>query len=205
MISKDMRQLVWLMGSLMFLLLFDTFFLSPAQAQGQCEKELAEAEAKYEIGLLDEAIEMALHCLENSALTDAERQRSYWLLGKVYYAKQLLNDAKEYLRKLLEMIPNWRPDPENDSPAFQALAEEVIKEVGAEKQKQPQQAAPAEQELVMPVDTSTRVRPFKKSGSKKWLWIGGGAVAAGTTAAFILFRGDEKPLRLPDPPALPGK
>jgi len=204
MISKNVRQLVWLIGSLMFLLLFDTFFFSRAQAQGQCEKKLAEAEAKYEIGLLDEAIEMALHCLENSALTDAERQRSYWLLGKVYYAKQLLDNSKEYLRKLLEMIPNWRPDPENDSPAFQALAEEVIKEVEAEKQKQQEQTARAEQEMKTPVDTSTPARTFKKSGGKKWLWIGGGALAAGT-AAFLISRGDEKPLRLPDPPALPIK
>jgi len=180
--------------SLMMALLLIAAAFSPAQAQGQCDRELTEAEAKFQVGKLNEAIAQTLSCLEKSDLDTTARTRAYKLLGRAYYAIGLLNAAKENLQKLLELIPNWRPDPEKEGRSFQMMVDEIAKEMEAKKQP----PKPVQ------VDTSVVAPPTKKSGSKKWLWIGGGALAAGTTAAFILFRGDEKaPPRLPNPPDLP--
>lgn len=185
-------------------LLLNLVAMARLQAQGQCAQKLAEAEEKYQSGRLEQAIALANQCLEKSGFALAERERAYKLLGMAYYAKGLHDAAKENLRKLLELIPNWRPDPENDSPSFQKLAEEVIKEVEAERQAQRQQAQKAQ-----PPDTSQsqlviEPPPTKKGGGRKWLWIGGSAFAAGTVA-FLISQGEEKPARLPDPPAVPRK
>jgi len=198
MISKRTRQLVWLIEIPIFVLLVDTFFLAKAQAQGQCQKELAEAEAKYRIGLLDEAIDLLERCETKSGLTAAELEGIYWMLGKVYHAKDLLDNAKAYLRKLLELIPDWQPHPEKDPPAFQELAQEVIKEM----QKPATTVQPADTTAVKTPDEPS---PPKTGGGRKWLLIGGGGAIAAGAAAFLIFRGEEKVPRLPDPPDLPRK
>jgi tetratricopeptide (TPR) repeat protein len=172
--------------------------VSAATAQSPCEKELAEAEAQYQLGRLEEAIASVNHCLNKGEIGSAERERSYLLLGKTHYAKSLLDSARTYLRKLLEVIPNWRPDPENDSPSFQQLAAEVIREFEMAQQARTQEVKPA-----LPQENKPEPKP-SSGGKKKWLWISGGAIAAGT-AAFLISRGEEKPVRLPDPPAVPRK
>jgi hypothetical protein len=177
-----------------------TFSPANAQAQSQCEKELAEAQAKYQIGLFDEAIDLLERCRKKSGLTAAEFEKLYWMLSKAYHAKDLLDNAKASLRKLLELVPGWRPNPEKDSPAFQELVQEVKKEMQEEAQLT---KAPAPD--TTKTETPAQPPPLKKGSGKKWLWLaGGGAVAAGT-AAFVIFRGDEKAARLPDPPDLPRK
>jgi hypothetical protein len=121
------------------------------------------------------------------------------LLGKTHHAKRLLDSARTYLRKLLEIIPSWRPDPENDSPSFQQLAAEVIQEFEVARQAREQKAKPA-----LPQEIKPESKP-PSGGKKKWLWIGGGTIAAGT-AAFLISRGsDNTPVRLPDPPEVPRK
>jgi len=183
--------------ALVFAPILCLFALAAGQAPDQCEKELTEAEEKYQRGLLDEAIALVNACLEKSALDISESERAFKLLGKAYHAKGLLDSARESLRKLLKLIPNWRPDPDLDTPSFQKLAEEVIKEFQAQRPREPE-LEPQEDKL------ADQVSPAKKSSGKKWLWIGsGGAVAAGTVA-YLILRGDKAP-RLPDPPDLPSK
>jgi len=190
--SKTKSAWARLFRSLILALLAVISFVATAQAQSPCEKELAEAEAQYQLGNLDEAIALADRCLAKSDLTLAERERSHLLLGRAYQAKRLLDNAKQHLHKLLDLIPNWRPDPENDKPAFRTLAEEVIKE----------------REVKLRPGPDNPLQPPARRGSKKWLWIGGGAVAAGT-AAFLISQGggaeEAKIPRLPDPPVLPTK
>jgi len=188
--------------SLMLAAFLNLFAFTELLAQDQCAKELAEAEEKFQRGRLNEVIALVSGCLEKHDRTLAASERAYKLLGKAYHAKGLLENAKENLRKLLELIPNWRPDPESDKPSFQQLAAEVIKEVEEERQ--------AEKQTIReepPPDTNPMVqtpRP-KKGNGKKWLWLGGGGAVVAGTAVFLISRGDEKPLRLPDPPALPSK
>jgi tetratricopeptide (TPR) repeat protein len=186
-----MRPLLVLVWALIFTPLFQTFSIPFAQAQDMCKTELAEAEQKYQEGSLDEAIALVTRCLEKNGLAIAESERAHKLLGKAYYAKGLLDKARENLRKLLELIPNWKPDPETDAPAFCRLAEEVIKEVEQQRQAQ-QQKQEQKQEP-------------KHDGGKKWLWIGGGgAVAAGAIAVLLASKDETRGNgRLPNPPTPP--
>jgi hypothetical protein len=192
-----MNQLFRLLRIFAFALLGG--FAAISSAQSPCEKELADAETKYQLGNLDEAIIIVNGCLEKSDIGDLERERGYLLLGKAHHAKSLLDSARTYLRKLLVLIPSWRPDPENDSPSFQQLAEEVINVFEKERLAQAQQA----RQQTKPEAEEPAITPSRRN--KKWLWIGGGALAAGA-AAFLIFQGEENPpARLPDPPVLPQK
>ena len=162
-------------------------FSAPAvQAQEKCKYELAEAEKKYQDGFFDEAITLLLACVNKSGLAIDESERAYKLLAKAYHANQLLNESKEALKKLLTLAPNWTPNPVTDTPPFQRLAEEVIKEVEqqklAEEKKSEQKIPPAE--IAPPVQSA-------KKKSKKWLWIGGGVLVAGGVAAVLLSGGDD--------------
>lgn len=173
--------------------------VSAVMAQSPCEKELAAAESHYQLGRFEEAIASVNRCLSKGEIGTLERERCYLLLGKTHHAKSLLDSARTYLRKLLEIIPSWRPDPENDSPSFQQLAAEVIREFEVARQAREQEAKPT-----LPQETKPEPKP-PSGGKKKWLWIGGGAIAAGT-AAFLIARGEETSrVRLPDPPEVPRK
>jgi hypothetical protein len=152
-------------------------FALPALAQDKCKTDLQEAQKKYDEGQLDEAIALLNGCLRRGNLTTVESEKIYTLLAKANHAKELLDRARENLKQLLTLVPSWRPNPEVDPPAFQKFAETVIKEV----------------------------KPTEKSGGKKWLFIGGGAAAAGALA-FIVFKGEETvagPKLLPGPPNIP--
>lgn len=200
MITSDaMSRLALLFRACILALLALALSVSTVMAQSPCEKELAEAEAQYQLGRLEEAIASVNRCLNKSEIGTAERERCYLLLGKANHANSLLDSAKTYLRKLLELIPSWRPDPENESPSFQQLAAEVIREFEVARQAREQEAKPA-----LPQETKPESKP-PSGGNKKWLWVGGGALAAGT-AVFLISRGnDNPPARLPDPPAVPRK
>jgi hypothetical protein len=177
-----------------------------AQPQDKCGDILKQAESKYEEGLLDETIALVNRCLDQKGLSLEESENAYKLLGKAYHAKGLLVQSKENLKKLLELIPNWRPNPDLETPSFVQLAEEVIKEMEAQKpqpQPQPEPTQPPKKEEEKP---AAPAQPRKKGGSTKWFLIGGGAVAAGVAVALAGGGGGGGGAggnRLPDPPPLP--
>jgi len=169
-----------------------------AYAQDKCQRELAEAETKYQDSLFDEVIGLLLNCLNKDGLTVEESEQAYKLLAKAYHARQLLKESKEALTKLLHLVPNWKPNPATDAPPFQRLAEEVIKEVEQERKRREEEA----QRKTLPAEPSPTVPSAKKGGGKKWLWIGGGGlVAAGVTVAIL--SGGGGATDLPDPPGRP--
>lgn len=171
------------------------------QQQDTCEELLAEAETKYFEGLLDETIELVNVCLNQDEITLEQREKGYKLLGKAYHAKGLLEQAKDNIRKLLELIPNWQPNPNVDTPSFQRLAEEVIAEIERQEEQAEREQAeqPAEQTEPPPSES-------EKGGSKALLFIaGGGAIAAGALVfALTGGGGGGANNQLPDPPPLPG-
>jgi len=175
---------------------YDTVVPLIALPQEKCTDELAQAETKYQEGLLDEAIALVNRCLDKDNLTIEESEQAYKLLGKAYHAKGLLAQSKENLRKLLKLIPNWRPNPDFETPSFLRLAQEVIQELEVEKAKE----APP----VIKKPTGEEPAPtVKKGGGKKFLIIGGaGAVAAGLVFAFASGGGGGAQ-QLPNPPPLP--
>lgn len=191
--NKFMSELTGPIFCMLFLVLWlDPGAVAHLQAQISCETELTEAQQKYDNGRFDEAIEMVQRCLEQSGLSEATQLRAYRLMALAYQGKDYVSQAREAIRQLLKLVPNYMPDPVQDTPSYI----ELVNQVRAEN---------------MPVTTvpTAPITEKKKGGGKKWLFIGGGAVGAAVIAAVLLGGGNEgngpePPLDpLPIPPDLP--
>ena len=172
-VKNDKKSMALLLAALLYFTPFlDTLTLPLAYAQQfDCKKNLTEAEQKFRQGKLDEAIQMITTCLKTGELTIEQNEWAYKLLGKAKHAKGLIDDAKQALRQLLGLVPDWRPNPEIDTPTFRKFAEDVIEEIG----RKPVSIFPGQKE--QPIKEKPSIE--SKKSSKKWLLIGGGAVVAG--------------------------
>jgi hypothetical protein len=99
-------------------------FAVPVAAQN-CDTALEDAAEQYRAGYFDEAIDRLNDCLEQNAFGAEERRRAYRLLGLSYIGKDREQDARAAVRALLEVAPDYRPDPALDPPPFVALVEEM--------------------------------------------------------------------------------
>jgi len=99
------------------------------QTQSACEKEFSEAEKKYYNGRFNEAINLAARCLAKEALADAEQVRGYKLIAQAYIAQDSLEQAKNAVQNLLEVSPNFNPDPDQEPPPFIKLVDELKQRV----------------------------------------------------------------------------
>ena len=96
----------------------------PAAAQ-TCASALDRAEASYQSGEFDAAIERLTTCLDQGALSPEERRQAYRLVGLSYIGKDREADARDAVVRLLEVAPNYQPDPALDPPPFVRLVEEM--------------------------------------------------------------------------------
>ncbi len=108
--------------ALLFALLVS--FTLPAAAQS-CDTALAEADEQYRTGYFDAVIERLSDCLDRNAFSADERRRAYRLLGLSYIGKDRELDARAAVRSLLEVAPDYQPDPAIDPPPFVQLVEEM--------------------------------------------------------------------------------
>ncbi|MCI0694340.1 hypothetical protein L0337_20320 [candidate division KSB1 bacterium] len=174
------------------------FGIAGARAQGRYETELSKAEQAYSEGLFDQVIDLVKSCLGKGDLTTAEQAWAYKLLGQVYVSKNKPQPAKIYVQKLLEVVPDYEPDRDQDLQMWIALVNAAKQERERQIQRQQPPKPPDDKPVAQPAST-------RKSSGKKWLWIGsGGAVVAGT-AVFLILKGEGAGERLPDPPALPSR
>ncbi|MBN2367174.1 MAG: hypothetical protein JXL67_13480 [Calditrichaeota bacterium] len=199
---KEFFRLVFILllsSSLLFLPVPSLINTIYAQSQGVCEKQLADAEQRYNTGRFDEAIGLITECLGKPGLTEQEKMKAYRLLGLSYIAKDYLEDARTAVKKLLDMVPNYQSDPVQDPPPFTKMVEEVKVEQQQPKQK-PEVKQPKELEKMTKVEK-------KKGSNTKWYLIGGGVLAAGAVVAILASGGGngETPIdnTLPGPPSLP--
>ena len=148
------------------------------------EKTLNDADQKYTEGRFDETIALLTVCLDAPGVTPEQKQRAYRLMGLTYIAKDYLTEAKNSISKLLQLVPNYKPDPIFDPPPFINLVKEV-KDENVAKQ------VTAKEE---------------KSDSKLWWYVGGGVAAVAVVAVLLSSGSDEEPAGpqpLPGAPALP--
>ncbi|MCI0694714.1 hypothetical protein L0337_22250 [candidate division KSB1 bacterium] len=180
---------------------FLPLFSDEAFAQENCQAQLAQAEKEYTNGRFDEAVTLLTPCVNKGKLSAADEQRAYKLLGLAYLGKDYVDQAKNAIRKLLELVPGYEPDPDQDPPPYTNMVREVKKELQA---KQPEKKP----ETPTPVQKEPEIKQ-KKGGGTKWILIGGGVVVAGVGAALALGGGggggtQRPPLQqLPTPPSLP--
>jgi len=143
-----------LMAAFLFLPILRS--LPTAQAQEKCAESLAKARTEYENGNFDDALVLSNRCLQDDSLTRETKVMAYEMLGLIYVSKQEREQAKDAVKKLLEIDPRYEPDRGQLKSAYV----ELIKEVKAE------------------------LKP--RGRSKKWLFIGGGAALVAGGAVFLL-------------------
>ena len=196
--------------TLLFTILFDPIFPTLADAQQDCATALKDAEAKYNDGQFDEAIDLLKKCIAQG-FTEEQKKEAYRLLGLAYLAKDYREQAREAVEKLLTLVPNWQPDPIQDPPPFTRLVEQV-KQKMREQQEKEQAEEPVEKKQVVPEQPQEEpietVQTPKKGRSKTLLLLGIGAtVISGGLIAIIAGSGGnggpEGPERLPNPPGAP--
>ena len=147
--------------------LADSYTSIYAQVEGKYGEKLSEAEQLYNTGSFDQAIEILSQVISETDILQEEKQRAYRLLGLNYIAKELEEEARNAVTKLLEMVPDYKTDPIQDPPPFIKLVEEVkVSELEQKKEEE-------------------------EEGGVNWLWIAGGAAAAGAVVAVLIFSGGD--------------
>jgi len=157
--------------------------VAPAFGQG-CASVLDDAKEQYTYGRFEEAIALLSSCVEDQNGDPTVRQEAYRVIGMAYVAMSMEMEAKITIQNLLDLVPGYEPDPENDRPGYVELVRELKRE------SDPNYVALGEE---------------AEKGGGMFKWIAGGVVAV--LAVVLLIGGDPLPEdpNLPDPPVLPGR
>lgn len=155
----------------MFTLLLSLSLPGVAQTQSQCDTILTAAEVQYNASNFKETIDLLLLCLP-IGFTDEQKIQAYRIISLAHLGKKDVNSATGFVTKLLDLSPNYEPDPDQDPPQFVSLIQEVKAARGGKKEE------PREQSVL-------------KKGGKKWLYIGGGVAAVGGIVAAIISGGGD--------------
>jgi len=160
-----------------------------AQAQTKCDELLINAEEQYRIGSFPEAIATLNECLAEPDIPKKQKTAAHRLRALAFMSQNLESEAKNSVRKLLELVPDYSPDPSLDKPTFIKLVEEVKQEqlsLEAVKEEETPKVEPRPQKEQEPEDLS-KIIPDKKGGggAKKWLFIGGAGLLAGGVLAIV--------------------
>lgn len=156
-------------------------FTAPVFSQDSSQQLLRDGIKLYEEGKIDQAIAKLSSCVEKGDLTKELLTEAYKYLAQAYMAKDLRDQAKESVEKLLKIMPNYKPDPLNDRPQYIELVEKV-----------------REEQAVKPEPTE---KPGIWTRYKKWFLIGGGAVVGVVMAVVLLSPAKDE--NLPTPPDFP--
>lgn len=104
------------MGLIVFFLLPGAFLEATAQAQDPAESRLALAEANYFEGDFETAINL-LQQIDKNQLPKDEAVEAHHLLALCYFHQGNLAGAQAALTNLLQIEPDYRPDPVQDPPS----------------------------------------------------------------------------------------
>jgi len=151
-----------------------------AQTPASCDTSYAQAEEAYFAANFETAEALLRPCAQEATLRDSVRARMYRLLSFVYLGQNDSGAARRTVESLLDVQPDYTPNPSADRPDFVALVRKAKKARRA--------TADAEQE------------------DRRWLrWVLGSAAAIAGTAAVLLLRdggsdGGSDSLPRPQPP-----
>jgi hypothetical protein len=104
---------------------------------------------------------------------------AYKLLAQAYFVTNQEDDSRTAMNSLLDLEPDFDPQPPQYSNQFIGLLEEV---------------------------KASRMVVERKRGllRSKWFWIGGAAVTATTVYLIVGGKKEEPATQLPGPPSFPG-
>jgi hypothetical protein len=161
--------------TLLAICFFALFSAASAQTQDPCQATLERAEDHYDVGEYGKVIALLQQCPPDQFPEARHQIRAYKVLALALLKLGFGDSAQTAVGKLLDLRPQYAPDPNQDPEDFIALVNKIKRE---------------------------REAKMKGANSKKWLWIGGGAAVAGAVAAFLIFK-EEDLQDLPLPPNPP--
>lgn len=187
------RQLVW---AIVLSLAVPPSLFSQQDPQEAARKKIQEAEKLlFEEGNFDRSIEILEELVKQSGVGPKEMQQAYELLAANYLAKTYVVQAEEALRKLLELAPTYKPDPERYSAAFVDAVEKVRREIAK---------AAVTQAVQKPIQKPAETPPGEKAWYEKtWVWIAGGVVAVVVAVLIFTKPSPVQEKTLPGPPSMP--
>ena len=138
-----------------------------ARPDGPCSEKIQEARQKFDAAAFADVISLLEPCLQGdaSSLNKDEKAQAYELLAKTYSAQSLIDQATTSIKKLLEIAPNFQPNPDRDPPPFVDQVNQVKKEMASQE-----------------AQGGGEGEPFYKN---QWFLIGGGVVAAAIIVAVV--------------------
>jgi len=157
---------------------YTLFPVTKALAQDSCAENLIQAEKYYYEGEFDKSISLIRTCLQAGNLTQSELVKAYKIWAQTYLAKNNPDAARQIVKKILEIKPDYAPTIAEDPPPYVELVNRLKQEQAI--QKSDAQAA----------DT-------------KWLWIGAGGVAIIGIITLIALSGSEEEPKTPEALATP--
>lgn len=189
------RPAVVLIWTLIALLMLEPCSLALAEAQSDCAKNIKAAQKKFDEGDFDGSISL-LDCLASADLSVKDKTAGYEILAQDYLSKNSTDQANSAVRKLLEVSPTYKPSEAQTSPAYVDLVEKIRKEMPKETPKETTKK---------PEPTPAAQTQEPGFFAKNWMWIAGGAVAAGVIVAVVASKKSDNgtPAPLPDPPGRP--
>lgn len=90
-----------------------------------CAPELAEADRAYVEGVYERVVSVLGDCLEKPALVPAAVVDASRLLALAHLKRGDLASARAAVQELLALVPEYRPDPVQDVPAYVSLVDIV--------------------------------------------------------------------------------
>ena len=147
-----------------------------AQAQAPCSsRTLDRAVDTYDFGRFEQTFDLLGPCLPDGFPQKADRVQAFRLMALAYIAIDSLEQARQWVRRLLRADGRFRPDPDVDPPRFAGLVR----------------------------DLKPRWYTWLWKGNAWYKWAGRGVLAAGVVSLPLLLRGSKPPPELPGSPALP--
>jgi hypothetical protein len=107
------------------LFLFIVFSTASAQTQDPCRATLERAEDQYDVGEYDEVIALLEQCPPEKFLEPRQQIRAYKLAALAQLKIGAEKPAEAAVESLLDLRPQFKPDPEQDPQAFVDLVNEI--------------------------------------------------------------------------------
>ncbi|MDP2208494.1 MAG: hypothetical protein Q8K98_06940 [Bacteroidota bacterium] len=166
-----------IIGVIIFAFVLPTLAPIMAQTQNVCDEKIKQAEQKFYDGLFDDAIALLNSCLKEGGVTKQDRARAHELLAKVYLGKDYQEQAENAIRKLLDLVPSYAPNPDKDTPTYVALVEKVRAQ------------QPHEKEEPQATDEQKNDKAWYEN---TWVIVGAGVAVVGVVVAVLLLSKKEE-------------
>ncbi|BDD09032.1 hypothetical protein FUAX_14640 [Fulvitalea axinellae] len=112
------------MKKILFLFLMLCYVVT-VKGQGPCGgKTISDANDYYDIGLFEESVKTLMPCLTDGGLTEDQMVKAYHLMVLNYVALDDLDQARQYMDKLIGIVPEFIPDLDDPKPVWD-LTDEV--------------------------------------------------------------------------------